>query len=875
VSAEVEALRPYVVDLLSRRPDTKGRSVFALHHDEPAAGRLVLDGQEVELRWCPSELAIREALSGEPETASLVLLTPITQLASDVLGRLALHRLAHPRAADALMHLFGVVTVDPAISSWMMSALVTAAPAEGYERTGARTLDADRAWRALVRHAHGIRVERGPEGLLDWAASQHAAALAALEDPRRVETLSWLDGELPGARLIVAAVRAGLGARALALGLVMRLVLDGDDEATRIAARTRLEGLLGVASLEERGARAWMAAAESHLERFASTDDPHAQAALGEGEQLLDTLGAAPLAAASPVLRSGLRARLRRLGVALDGGHDLEQAVAFISGHRLAEQSGATAVARLASRLARWLRTDEAAEATELIPAARQYVDSACYADLARTVLRHGSGEPDLDVALSRLVAEADTRRGQQERAFARALGAWSAHAATGGELLGVEDLLAEVVAPLGRARRVLVIVLDGMSHRVAAELLEDATLDGWTELRRAGYPGRTVALAAMPSITTYSRSSLFAGRLVKGLAAGEVEDFAAHASLVAASGQSGPPLLFHKRELRDGGAGLAPDVRGEIAGERRIVGAVVNAIDDHLARSEQLRNPWSVRDIVALGRLLDAARESDRIAVLLSDHGHVIEREAGPQRPHGGLGGERWRAATSPALDDEILVAGPRVLAGEDRCVLAVDEGLRYAPKKHGYHGGATAQEMLAPVLILSPAPVDDLDGWVEAPYDPPVWWSGVRPETDLPLEPPKARRTGPASSRPQPDNQLELGIPIDNPQLERSNMPGWIEALLSSETLAAQRRLAPRTALTDERIASLLAALASRGGKLLRPALAQACGLPPARLPGTLAALGLLLNVEGYPILSVDEASETVELNVRLLREQFGLAP
>ena len=33
-------------------------------------------------------------------------------------------------------------------------------------------------------------------------------------------------------------------------------------------------------------------------------------------------------------------------------------------------------------------------------------------------------------------------------------------------------------------------------------------------------------------------------------------------------------------------------------------------------------------------------------------------------------------------------------------------------------------------------------------------------------------------------------------------------------------------------------------------------------------------ILNVEGYDVLSIDEASETVELNRELLDTQFGLA-
>ena len=209
----------------------------------------------------------------------------------------------------------------------------------------------------------------------------------------------------------------------------------------------------------------------------------------------------------------------------------------------------------------------------------------------------------------------------------------------------------------------------------------------------------------------------------------------------------------------------------------------------------------------------------------------------------------------------------------------MAVDERLRYAPKKHGYHGGATAQEMLAPALVLSPTPIEGIEQWIEAPYDPPSWWSGVRTQVEQPVVAPTPGRASQRAARPQHDIQLSLGV-TDEPRrpadaaAARAGTTAWISELLASDTLAAQRLLAARTPLPDERIAAVLGALAARGGKLLRPALAQACGLAPARLVGTLAALQLLLNVEGYSILSVDETSDTVELNLPLLREQFALA-
>ena len=70
------------------------------------------------------------------------------------------------------------------------------------------------------------------------------------------------------------------------------------------------------------------------------------------------------------------------------------------------------------------------------------------------------------------------------------------------------------------------------------------------------------------------------------------------------------------------------------------------------------------------------------------------------------------------------------------------------------------------------------------------------------------------------------------------------------------------------------MLAALDARGGKLTGPALAERLGVPLFRLGGIVSALRRILNVEGYDVLSVDDASETIQLNRDLLDTQFGLA-
>ena len=48
----------------------------------------------------------------------------------------------------------------------------------------------------------------------------------------------------------------------------------------------------------------------------------------------------------------------------------------------------------------------------------------------------------------------------------------------------------------------------------------------------------------------------------------------------------------------------------------------------------------------------------------------------------------------------------------------------------------------------------------------------------------------------------------------------------------------------------------------------------MPLFRLGGIVSALRRILNVDGYDVLSVDDASDTVQLNRDLLDTQFGIA-
>jgi len=68
-------------------------------------------------------------------------------------------------------------------------------------------------------------------------------------------------------------------------------------------------------------------------------------------------------------------------------------------------------------------------------------------------------------------------------------------------------------------------------------------------------------------------------------------------------------------------------------------------------------------------------------------------------------------------------------------------------------------------------------------------------------------------------------------------------------------------------------LRALDSRGGKMTSAAISRAANFPAPRLRGLLAVLQRVLNIDGFAVLTRDEASDTVELNRELLRRQFEL--
>jgi len=496
--------------------------------------------------------------------------------------------------------------------------------------------------------------------------------------------------------------------------------------------------------------------------------------------------------------------------------------------------------------------------------AAQKYALDGGYVDWARQVLRGGEANKDLAAAFVRLVDRVTELREGENQIFARALAEQRAMGDAAAGLIPIEQVLDQVVAKAAEKAPVLLLLIDGMSWAVFRELVGDIKSHDWIDLGFGFTPKRFMGLAALPSVTEVCRTSLLCGILRRGQASDEAAGFATHPSLTAVSQTGFAPKLFHKAALEgDEDSSLAGDIRQELANKkRRVVGIVINAVDDHLDKGDQIDALWTMQHIRVLEPILAEAGAAGRLVVLLSDHGHVLDRQSECREAADGL---RWRRPGGASTKDEIEICSPRVVMPEgERVVVPWSERLRYGQKKNGYHGGATPQEMLIPIGLLWPE-LDLPAGFSELPPELPSWWTELTmiPPVPVIVEQPKQ----PAQTAAPTLFDMSKASPA--PMAEEE----WIEALLRSAIFAAQKQLAGRARIADSKIHRLLIALVSRGGVMTATALAAAIEEPEHRLPGLLAVMQRLLNVEGYPVLDRQDAANTVILNVQLLKKQFEL--
>ncbi|MBZ2195402.1 BREX-2 system phosphatase PglZ [Occultella gossypii] len=868
---------------------SRGSARMLLLRSEPrwdGPPSIAVDGTTVQIRPGRSQLAVLTDYTDLPDDEYLVVLTDRNEqdLGSAVMLRAAGQTIERPDDWSAVASMVGAHTIDPALrkqGQWAAGALLEHRPRSGWPQVTTGVLTADAAFGNLLAELLGELLPAR------WDASRltevlHGASAravwAATDEDLRKHLTRWAGDALGPQTVFVLAAAASTQVSVVAIGLAMDVLWPAQPpaqiEADRISARTRIERYVGGRPVESLHARALALDARDTLERMLDADDPDHANVLRQAEALLGDLGWPDGALLSSVLPAGRSARSEVLAQAIQGflagrGTDaVEEGLRDVLAHRLSRHEGREVeAARMATRLVRWLESEPADTSATLGDSLHLQVDDGGWADRALASIWTGSALAPVAHAYRRLAERVQAIRAKRDFTAAQQLAAVTATDEPTPAVVLLENLLKEVVHPLTKATRVLLIVLDGMSTRVATEIAQGAMEAGWTELIPAASSTRAAGLAVLPTMTTFSRTSLLSGELRAGTQATEKSRFPKVIE--------GP--IFHKDDLRPAGGDLVAQVVGTAIDDRAttVVGVVLNTIDDSLAKDDPDGTRWNLDRVQHLRALLNRATLAGRTVILTADHGHVVER-GGEYRATAGAD-TRWRpVSTGAAATDEIEVRGRRVLAAGGEAVLAVTVGLRYGAKAAGYHGGGSLAEITVPIIVLDRSNRPQIGGWKIAPSQTPSWWNEPavkhRYESVVEERTDKTRRRRPREEAPGQgsfDLILAQPLPVDG----TAALSSVVDQLLDSDVYARQRKRAGRGALGDDVVRTLLTTLADRGGRAHRETLAGLVGSSLPAVESTLAALRRLLNVEGYAVLSDDADGVTVVLDEALLRDQFEL--
>ncbi|CCK31995.1 bacteriophage resistance protein [Streptomyces davaonensis JCM 4913] len=909
--------------------------------DAPTVQRTA-GGLQAQVAVAPSVLAVHELILGHldaatpPDPGVLVVLTNCedTDLDPGLLARVYGGRIRSVDNWEVVREAFDARGIDGRLrgESWAAEALMDAAATRGWPSLGKGLLSRDEALTRLARrrlrltrqdtdalgapatHDDGDRIDAvalfrwtltpgGPDLLRDLRGPERAGLAAFLGEPEQAGSAS---------RIITALVDAEHGADAAAYAVVCA-ALWGHAEADHdlYRARGRAERWLG----EKPPAQG--DDLDRLLASFAHSGEEYVRGLLDRGEhrladpvlnraaQLVTQFGAQSAAAASPLLADGLDARFTAAGRALaEGGtQKINDAVTALAEHALASvDTSPVRVERvkMAARLQRWLACRPTSEVPSVAKGITRQIRELGWVDRALEHLEAG-GDTDsvLADAYSRIGEQVRSERRALDHAFSERLAVWTADGTAPGTMLTVESFLDRVVAPLvaSPGHRVLLLLVDGMSAAIAAELGEELRAH-WSEYdplpEPAGAPARRAVAAALPTLTTVSRTSLFAGTLMKGDQSDEKRLFPQQPCWKGA-----PAAIFHKDDLRgpDTGSPFSTALTEALADERTHVAVVLNTVDDRLGKEQKLGDgAWRIKEIGGLEPLLRAARAGGMTVLLTSDHGHVIERRGNrADAPAGSVASARHRLPGGPLAPAEIELSGPRVVWPEPgaRIVALREHDARYTAMKAGYHGGATLAEFTIPLLALLPFGAEPPTGWRELGDPSPAWWDERAEGTDIPVPGaagagigteaadvrPRRKQTKKTPAPAEPtmalfeEEQAAPAAPQDSASAAASSDPATalVERLMATELYQAQLGLLARKP-QGKAVPKALVALVETG-TLTMTALAERAGQPATRAPGFAATLAQLLNYDGAQILEILPDNRTLRLHRAQLIDQFGL--
>jgi len=765
VSVVVPSINQIKAQVATIRQGNVNSKFIGIHISGQWTGETVQGDRDITLHIhvCKSPLAMRlvmQSAYADHETDNSdthVILTPLKEsdLDDDILMRLAKRKLFSIDPWEVVKSLFQANLIDPRLRKerWIADYLIDANTSEGYTPISNGFLNAGNVWAILLDRGLGI-VDTSPDlpDLLKWSIDNNHIARLKNESPLFQKAAIAYITELVGhvAQYILRCACQTERNDLVALGLVFGVLFHPK-------ATGKLDKAIG--KIEERyfqgeiltpniGAT-WQAASQEVINLRLPIDIQLKENILNRADEILQEIGASHLAHLSEISPLGFNQRLESFAQTLSSilkhplTDELETQIKELIAdrnqilqHNLAKDDrDRRRIDNLdmAIRLLRWIHQQEVEPnpvAQSLTAAIAQEVSENSFADWARHSLLSDEPLQLVANAYADLFHLAVKVRERQSKIFANLFASWTDLGSSHDEILVVENVLRDIIAPIASFAPVLLIVLDGMSMSICHQLLESIVRQGWTLLHKEDrdYPIMS-ALATVPSTTEISRTSLLCGRLRSGNAKDESSEFKFHPDLNQSSKQQKKkhPLLFHKAQLQGTeDVTLSQDVRQALSSrDRPIVGVVVNAIDDHLTKGEQLYVDWTQRSIKVIPALLEEAKSADRIVILASDHGHIIEH--GTNLISAIDGGERWRTDGDNLMDEECRLKGNRVVASGHKSIIAPwSEQIRYKPKKNGYHGGANPQEIVTPIAVLSSGQVIP-SGWAESSNKFPNLWNIV----------------------------------------------------------------------------------------------------------------------------------------------------
>jgi hypothetical protein len=898
------------VERISRR---KHRSSVVALFGRGETAEFDLEGRRWRVVPTRCELDLRERLprpdEKRPEGSVFLIDWAADVLPLDVACRLAGGRLYHVARDARLAALFGARFVETGLAGSALAKLFLSGHVPEPRKIQGLELTRAAAWGSLldarIRLPETVLTSLG--ALLAWAGSNEGGPAFCRQAESndlwrnvRRELHEWLRESLGEAAVVVwQAWERGLAARLTEVLPLLTAAREAADPYLAGQVAGQMSAWLPDLAAAVRAVEADLTQA-SVIEAALPSEPGRRVSALERSQALADGSGLHALTVASMRLPGGHRERERELAEATEAflshpGREkaapVVAALTRIEDHALDSHlrpDDHRSARRNLGRLALWLaeRDSSVPTGTRWQPAvdlARSYAEDGGFVEWARQQLRglRGADEALLKAAREIEAAAADALREDHHR-FAEAYVCWLEAGKPSASAVPIEDTGRQVIAPFlkgDKRRKLLVVLMDGMSHAAAVQVLtRAATARRWGPVawRRDGWQGALPlppVLAVAPTLTEISRAAFFAGRVDTYFAdEGSEKDpvrWKSNPAVAEVVGENAPPL-FVRRDILSG-HDLTNDVRDAVRGDARVVAVVVNAIDEDLKGSVQVAKDYSQAPVLPLDALLTAAEEGERVVLLVADHGHilgdgarVLEGRLGRNRP----GGPRWRALAedeSPEAEEVVLPKTTWVPDGWDRVAVLWDPTSVNRSPKYGEHGGLSLAEAVAPALLIAPEwlerAVPDDPSLAVRPFPSPSWW-------DLRTRISVARPVPPA---PAPVQESMFGPAAPEPTVAAApSEPALVGALRKSAVFQGQTSGHPAAEI--ERVLSWVAILAETGGAMPAADFAAASGVRIHQVAGVVARMGIL-NADGFAMVEHDHVGRRVVLQRTRLAQHYGI--